>query len=244
MSQEDQQELSSRDIERLLTTLITGTPKLRAKFFANPTGQVGKQLPDKKYWPYNSNADLRRREKAELAKGILLEVAQSVKNGDLSSTVNTDSVYEDYFAPIVKVSQRSFNTMFFLCIGAFFAGLGLISSGIYIAIASSGETNSTIVGSIFGGSGAISVLGSVFAMAMSGIREATRDHAKLQIILTGFATELGQLRALAESEGGSPEVEGVTRINREIRASMRDALLDVYSSAPNVEATPEKPTDR
>jgi hypothetical protein len=135
------------------------------------------------------------------------------------------------------VSQRSFYTIFLLSIGAFLAGVGLIISGVYIANHPPDGTNSTIVASIFGGAGAISALGSVFAMAKSGIREATSDHARLRVVLTGFATELGQLRALAEGkEGSRPTVDSVTKINLQIRESMRSALLDLYSprtSAPD-----------
>ncbi len=231
-AEENQEEGSPASIELLLATLFTATPSLRAKFFANPTKQVGKQLPPPEYWTYSTDDAKRKLERAQLARGVLLEIAKRVREGELSSTVNTDSIFEDYFAPIVRVSQRSFNATFVLSIGAFIAGLGLIGSGVYIALYSPAGTNSTIVGSIFGGGGAISALGSVYAMAQSGIREATSDHARLRVVLTGFATELGQLRSLAEGEEPplDSELGSVNRINLEIRESMGDALKGLMSS--------------
>jgi hypothetical protein len=35
-------------------------------------------------------------------------------------------------------------------------------------------------------------------MAKRGIREATPDHTRVRLVLTAFATQLGQLRSLAE----------------------------------------------
>jgi hypothetical protein len=66
-----------------------------------------------------------------------------------------------------------FNTMFALSIGVFLVGVGLIVVGVYIAIESPAGTNSTVVANIFGGSGAVSALGSVFAMPKTW-RIATR----------------------------------------------------------------------
>jgi hypothetical protein len=228
---QEEREKQEQEKQDCLATLLTATPSLRAKFFANPTKQVGEHLPPNKSWTYAADEEERYREKQRLAEGVLRKIAQRVKDGDLSSTVNTDSVFEDYFRPIVRASERSFTTMFVLSIGAFLVGVGLIVAGIYIAVKPRAGTNSTVVASIFGGAGAISALGSVFAMAQSGIRTATSDHAKLRVVLTGFATELGQLRRLAEgaAEGGAEAVSStdlklVNPINEEIRVSMKDAL--------------------
>jgi len=238
---EDQTKTEVDDVTAL-ATLLTATPKLRAKLLANPTTEVGKQLPAPDYWTYSRDEGMRARERAELAKDVLLAIAASVKNGELSSTVNTDSVFEDYFTPIVRASERSFATTFRLSIGLFLTGLALIGSGVYIAITSPAGTNSTIVASIFGGSGAVSALGSVFALATSGIRDATRDHARLWVTLTGFATELGQLRALAEVDR-EPTRESVSDINAEIRMAMERAVQDLYSTT-DQPSQPAVPTEQ
>jgi hypothetical protein len=236
----------------VLTTLLTATPNLRAKFFANPTRQVGRILPPAKSWdyyrkpgrgmwfrPFNWYAPYRyRNERAELAKGILDEITQRVADQKITASVNTDSVFEEYFAPIVKVSQRSFASVYALSIAAFVVGISLIGIGAYIAISpksGANSPNSTVVASVFGGSGAISSLGAVFAMARKGIREATLDHARVRVVLTAFATQLGQLRAIIEAPPGRMvgitadqlTIDNAAALNGSIAESMKAALAGI-----------------
>jgi hypothetical protein len=176
-------------------------------FFANPTRAIGKSLPPAKYWEYEEPDRLwrwirryrwRRAVRASLAQKIVLKIATQIEGKKLSSAVNTDAVFQDFFAPIVRVSQRTFTSVFFLSWAAFLAGLALIASGVVIAIRHPSSGDATVTASVFGGSGAISALGSVYALATQGIREAALDHARLRAVLTAFATQLGQLRAVAE----------------------------------------------
>ena len=199
----------SREAETL-TILLTSTPNLRARFFANPTREVVKSLPPPKSWDYRRpdwswlpwywlGSPFRYRiERQRLAKDILEKITAQVKDQAITASVNTDSVFEEYFAPIVRVSQRSFTSVYYLSIAAFLVGLSLIGVGTYIAIYPPHATNSTVVASVFGGSGAISALGAVYTMATRGIREATLDHARVRVVLTAFATQIGQLRAIIE----------------------------------------------
>jgi hypothetical protein len=228
----------------VLSALLTATPNLRARFFANPTRQAGKSLPPAKSWDYRPSGSAwlpwnwygspfrYRRERAQLAKSILGKITSRVQSGDqsqaISVSVNTDSVYEEYFAPIVKISQRSFTSVFYLSIAAFVVGISLIGAGIYLAIAPRTGTNSTVVSSIFGGGGAISALGAVLAMATRGIREATLDHARVRLVLTAFATQLGQLRAIIEKPPlqNIPEAE---KLNDAIGKSIKAALDGIPS---------------
>jgi len=224
------------NVERL-ASVLTATPNLRAKFFAKPTRTVGGNLPPAKYWEYGDafrwwrwikRYRWRRKIRARLAQAVLLKIAEQIEDRKLSSAVNTDAVFEDFFAPIVRVSQRSFTSVFALSWAAFFAGLGLIASGVYIAIHPPSSGDSTVVASVFGGSGAVSALGAVFAMAKEGIRDAALDHARLRAVLTALATQLGQLRAVAErpvEELGTPlDLTPVEKINSEITRAMKAAL--------------------
>lgn len=255
-------------VERL-ATVLTATPNLRAKFFANPTRAIGRNLPPVKYWEYGDDYGWlswikryrwHRKLRALLAEAIVLKIAERVSNKQLSSTVNTDAVFEDFFAPIVRVSQRSFTSVFVLSWAAFLAGLGLIGSGVYVALTPQASVDSTVVATVFGGSGAVSALGAVFAMAKEGIRDAALDHARLRAVLTGFATQLGQLRAVAERPveqlAKPPDLEPVERINKDITKSMEAALKMIpspgearvqeakakaqSSSAPAAATTPKK----
>jgi hypothetical protein len=228
----------------ILAALLTATPNLRARFFANPTRQAGKSLPPAKFWDYHPSGSAwlpwnwygspfrYRREQALLAKAIIKQITGQVQSKDqsqgITASVNTDSVFEEYFAPIVKISQRSFTSVFYLSIAAFIAGICLIGVGTYIAIVPKTGTNSTIVGSIFGGSGAISALGAVYAMATRGIREATLDHARVRLVLTAFATQLGQLRAIIEKPPPQ-KISDAKQLNEAIGESMKDALNGIPS---------------
>jgi hypothetical protein len=233
----DMNPLADGNVEAL-ASVLTATPNLRAKFFAHPTRAIGSNLPPPKYWEYGGTATWwkwlkryrhRRKVRAHLAQAILLEVAKQIKDKKLSSTVNTDAVFEDFFAPIVRVSQRSFTSVFLLSWAAFAVGLGLIASGVYIAIHHSSSGDSAAVGAVFGGSGAISALGAVFAMAKEGIRDAALDHARLRAVLTAFATQLGQLRAVAErpveEQLSDPlSLEPIEKINADIAKATKAAL--------------------
>jgi hypothetical protein len=226
-----------------LAGVLTATPNLRAKFFANPTKTVGSNLPPTKYWDYGDGVyplwqwikryRWRRRVRACLAQAILEEIASQIKDNKLSSTVNTDAVFEDFFAPIVRVSQRSFTSVFALSWAAFAAGLVLIGFGVYIAVHPPSSGNSTVVATVFGGSGAISALGAVFAMATRGIRDAALDHARLRAVLTALATQLGQLRAIAERPvedlGKAIDLKPVEEINSDITRAMESALKMIPS---------------
>jgi hypothetical protein len=236
-----------------LATLLAATPSLRARFFAKPT-KLGRQLPPRKYWDYGIDPGLvpwhpweffrqRHYKRARLARQTLEELADQINARKLSSTVNTDAVFEDFFRPIVRVSQRTFNAIFVLSIAAFIVGAGLIGAGIYIAIYPPKHGNSTILGSVFGSTGAVSALGAVYAMATQGIAKASTSHVKLRVVLTGFATQLGQLRAIAEatpapeSEAQEPpdpqtQLKRAQSVNKAIQETMSKAVEEICRELP------------
>jgi hypothetical protein len=254
LAREKSDPAESKDESEILTeaealaTLLTATPNLRARFLANPTREAGKSLPPVKYWNYSPPPGWRwlpwywlgspfryREERARLAKAILEQMTREVKDQKITAAVNTDSVFEEYFAPIVRVSQRSFSSVYLLSIAAFVAGLGLIGVGAYIAVSPRSGTNSTVVASVFGGSGAISALGAVYAMATRGIRDATLDHARVRLVLTAFATQIGQLRAIIERSPGDEKqtidelIAHAGALNNSIKTSMEAALIGIPS---------------
>jgi hypothetical protein len=237
-----------KDEAETLATLLTATTNLRARFFANPAREAGKSLPPVKYWNYPPPPGWRwlpwywygspfryRNERRRLAEAVLEQMIGKVGDQKITAAVNTDSVFEEYFAPIVKVSQRSFTSVYLLSIAAFVAGLGLIGVGTYIAVSPRSGTNSTVVASVFGGSGAISALGAVYAMATKGIRDATLDHARVRVVLTAFATQIGQLRAIIERSPGDEKqtievmITQAGTLNQSIKTSMEAALVGIPS---------------
>lgn len=228
-----------------LAALLTATPSRRAQFFGNPIRTIGKALPPSKYWDYKDGSSMwlpwfwyqplrYRRARRTLAKAVFNQVAGQVEDQTLSSSINTDSVFDEFFSPIVRASQRSYTSVYLLSWAAFVIGVGLIGIGTYLGIHPPNGVNGTIVASIFGGSGAVSALGSVFAMAMNGIRQATSDLARVRVVLTAFATQLGQLRA--QFEGSStgttlPTFGSVLQLNQAIGAAMDGAIASMVGAS-------------
>jgi hypothetical protein len=224
-----------------LAALLTATPSLRAQFFGNPIRAIGKALPPAKYWDYQEGSTLwlpwfwyqplrYRRARRELAKQVFNKVAGQVENQTLSSSINTDSVFDEFFSPIVRASQRSYTSVYVLSWAAFVIGMGLIGVGTYIGIHPPKGVNGTTVASVFGGSGAVSALGSVFGMAVSSIRQATSDLARVRVVLTAFATQLGQLRAQFEGSSTSttqPTFGSVVELNKAIGEAMGSAITSM-----------------
>jgi hypothetical protein len=93
------------------------------------------------------------------------------------------------------------------------------------------------VASVFGGSGAVSALGSVFGMAVSGIRQATSDLARVRVVLTAFATQLGQLRAQFEERSTStaqPALSSVVALNAAIGEAMGCAITSIVGNSSGI----------
>jgi hypothetical protein len=236
-----------------LAALMVATPSLRAEFFANPVKTIGTALPSPRYWSYKDSAfcwpwwwrhPIKFGEGRRLVVHSVFErVADQVIGKELSSSINTDSVFDEFFSPIVRVSQRSYTSVYLLSWLTFLVGTALIGVGTYVGVHPPKGVDGTIVASIFGGSGAISALASVFAMAVSSIRQASSDLAKVRVVLTAFATQLGQLRAYAEensSSSKSPSLNEIVDLNRAIMEAM-DAALAGMPQSPNDLASTAKP---
>lgn len=246
-----------------LVTLLTASPSLRAEFFADPDKAVQSHLPSPKNWDsgldptwlgFNWFAQrirvrrlCRRLYRARLGKAVLEEIANRVKHENLSATINTEAIYEEYFAPAVHASQRSFDWTIRLSVSVFLIGCLMIVSGVVVALHPVKGVDSTILASIFGGSGAISALGGVYATVLRGMSGATTDHTKLRLVLTGFATELGQLRGCVEniSADGVPKtLTDLTKINQ-VNASINKLMKDATSLIPSEVKPPrETPTTK
>jgi len=228
-----------------LAALLTATPSLRAQFFGNPIRTIGKALPPSKYWDYEGGSSIwfpwfwyqplrYRKARRTLAKEVFDKVAGQVEDQTLSSSINTDSVFDEFFSPIVRASQRSYTSIYLLSWAAFVIGVGLIGIGTYIGIHPPKGIDGTTVASVFGGSGAVSALGSVFGMAVSGIRQATSDLARVRVVLTAFATQLGQLRAQFEGSSTStdqPTFSSVVALNKAIGEAMGSAITSMAGNS-------------
>jgi len=129
-----------------LAALLTATPSLRAQFFGNPIRAIGKALPPPKYWNYTDGSSMLfpwfwyqplryHKARRRLAKEVFDKVAAQVENQTLSSSINTDSVFDEFFSPAVRLSQRSYTSVYLLSWAAFFIGVALIGVGTYVGVA-------------------------------------------------------------------------------------------------------------
>jgi hypothetical protein len=242
---------SNPDNADRLAALLTATPSARAQFFSNPMKVIGRSLPPPKFWDYGRarwawlpwywyRPLLYRRQRRALAQEIFNRVAGAVVDQTLSSSINTDTVFDEFFSPVVRISQRSYSSVYILSWAAFVAGLALIGVGAYVGIEPPARVNGTVVAGIFGGSGAISALGSAYGMSVTGIRQASSDLGRVRIVLTAFATQLGQLRALYESSSTSeqvPTVDAVQQLNQSIATALSGALAGMPSPSSSSNAT-------
>jgi hypothetical protein len=100
-----------------LALILTATPNLRARFFADPTKAIGKGLPARKYWDYQLTTNPwkfvgrwreLRRTRAVLAQDVVLSIAGQISEQQLLSTINTDAVFEEFFAPSCAFHNEAF----------------------------------------------------------------------------------------------------------------------------------------
>lgn len=246
---------------RDLVDLLTSTPKLRAALFANPTRTVWQWLPAAKEWNYPEpsrdkdhwkwriwpwNWQHYRAERRKLAWKLLNEVARRMealdppggsdpRGGELKAALSTDSVFEEYFEPIARASQRSFSTVYILSWTVFVLGALLVIFGVVIGLHPPKGVNSTVIASVFGGAGAVSSLGSVYTLSVSGIRSATLDLATMRVVLAGFSAEFGQLRVFAETKHLKADGDTKKKVDIMINAlnkSMEGALRGLRSGGP------------
>jgi hypothetical protein len=231
-----------------LAKVFTSTPSLRAAFFANPTKAIGALLPPPRYWTYRTkvagwqwlnplNLSTRYRcrlERAVLAKSVFDQICNEIGSDAMTASINTDSVFAEYFAPMVKVSDRSYSSIYYLSWAAFTAGVGLIVLGGVIGLAHPKGVDGTALAGIFGGAGALSTLGSIYGLVVSGLREATYDAARTRVTLAGFAAQLGTLRAVFEGKLKKPAdglIADVTPVTEAISKALAGALAGVDMSS-------------
>jgi hypothetical protein len=69
-----------------------------------------------------------------LARQVFDKVAGQVEDQTLLSSINTDSVFDEFFSPIVRASQRSYTSIYLLSWAAFVIGVALIGLGTFIGV--------------------------------------------------------------------------------------------------------------
>jgi hypothetical protein len=185
---------------------IRTNPSLRAKLLDDPRAVVNRVIPVRRLGVRVDDeiVDLREEVLKELAK-------QAVWQPEDWSMRHAEAVIRQFFGQAVRNPQMSFAvTVLMTCI-VFFTGLTFTIVGIVVGLSGDRE----LLGAALVASGVIGTLGALFTIASRGIDNANASHAQIRLILAGFASELGHLRAL-----DLQTVTDVAEVNDKIQAAL------------------------
>lgn len=210
---------------------IATSPRLRAKYFENPNKALAEAVPGK--WPFGLAV---HPETKKLREQVLAAIPGIMGKGEAASSAHAEAVMRQFFQEAIRNPELSFMSILGLSILTFVVGVALIVTGIVTAFVGDDNTRNTIIAIVFGGGGVLSALGSVYTLARRGVSIANANHAQIRLILSGYATELGHLRAYPLKN-----LEQVKEVNDRIREAMTHAV-DVIQTRVKVEPTSGEPT--
>jgi hypothetical protein len=195
---------------------IRTNPSLRAKLLDNPRSVVNRVIPVKRVGVRVDDEIVNLREE------VLTELAkQAVWQPEDWSMRHAEAVIRQFFDQAIRNPQTSFAvTVLMTCI-VFITGLSFAIAGIFVGLSGDKE----LLGAVLVGSGVIGTLGALFAIARRGVDNANANHAQIRLILAGFASELGHLRAL-----DLQTVTDVAEVNDKIQAALDQAVRLIHEN--------------
>ena len=218
-------------IARGIAWQIAASHRLRAKFLENANEAVAEAVPGKRPFGLTVHPETKK-----LREQVLAAIPDIMGRGEAASSAHAEAVMRQFFQAAIRNPELSFMSILGLSILTFVVGVALVVTGIVTAFVGDDNTRNTIIASVFGGGGVVSALGSVYTLARRGVSIANADHAQIRLILSGFATELGHLRALPLKN-----LKQVEEVNGRIRDAMTHAV-DVIQTRVKVEPTSGEPT--
>ena len=214
---------------------IATTPRLRAKFFDNPRAAVGKVVPGK--WPFGLAVDP---DTKELRRRVIERVPQEMESGEKASSLHAEAVMEQFFQEAIRNPELRFLFILGMSVVMFIVGLALAAVGLGMGLAGDHNAQNTVLASVFGGSGVLGAVFAVYTLARRGVSLANANHTQLRLILTGFATELGHLRAYELKE-----LDKIEEVNERTREAMTQAVNLIQTHVkvdPTSSALPQPPS--
>lgn len=210
---------------------IAANPRLRAKFFEDAGRAVAEAVPAER--PLGLGADQGTK---SLRRQVLAKVPEAMANKpEAASSAHAEAVMQQFFRAAIRNPELSFRSILGLSVATFAVGVALVVAGLVMASAGDDDTRNAVVAGVFGGSGVVGVLGSVYTLARRGVSVANCDHAQIRLVLSGFATELGHLRALDLKDPAA-----VNAINQQIDDAVGRAV-DLIQTRVKVEVTEGAP---
>jgi hypothetical protein len=194
--------------------LIAYNPKLRAEYFADPDKVLASAIPRKgvleRIWP--PVPERVRKLRDELSDRVL-----EIINRDPRLVCAREG--SSFLSEALRNPQRTFDAIVRLSIVAFAIGVLLLAGGIAAAFFSDDTTQKAVLGGASGGSGAVTILGTLLTITRDAIRKANRSDSQIRVILTGFGSEISHLRAIPIKT-----FDDAMKTNAEIRGAMTKAV--------------------
>jgi hypothetical protein len=195
---------------------IRTNPSLRAKLLDDPRAVVNRVIPVKRIGVGVDDEIVNLREE------VLTELAkQTVWQPEDWSMRHSEAVIRQFFDQAIRNPQTSFAVTILMTSIIFIIGLAFTIVGIVVGLGGDKEQ----LGAVLVASGMIGTLGALFAIARRGVDNANANHAQIRLILAGFASELGHLRAL-----DLQTVTDVAEVNDKIQAAMDQAVRLIHEN--------------
>ena len=174
--------------------LIVQNAKLRADYFRNPGKVLAWAEPRRGLLGRISPASLITRDRrAALGNAIELSIGNDPR---LMSAREATFEQNAFLHGALRNPQRTFTAILALSCLAFLTGIGLLAGAFLAAFLGDGTTEKALLGGLSGAGGAVTTLAAIFTLSIDSIRRASGDNAQLRLILTDFATEIANCRAI------------------------------------------------
>jgi hypothetical protein len=203
---------------------IRTNPSLRAKLLGNPRALVNSVIPVKRL---GVGAD---DEIVNLREEVVTELArQAVWQPEDWSMRHAEAVMRQFFDQAIRNPQMTFAVTVLMSCIIFITGLSFTTIGIVVGLSGDKE----LLGAVLVLSGVIGTMAAIFAIARSGVDNANANHAQIRLILAGFASELGHLRAL-----DLKTVTDVAEVNDRIQAALDQAVRLIHENVKQNNSSP------
>jgi hypothetical protein len=213
---------------------IAANPELRAKFFKNPGAMVAQAVPAGGLFGLGAGRETKR-----LRQRVFAEVSEALaEKPEAASSAHAEAVMRQFFRQAIRNPELSFMSILGLSLATFAVGAALVAAGLLMVSVGDEGTRNAVIAGVFGASGIVGAIGSVYTLARRGVSVANCDHAQIRLILSGFATELGHLRALDVKTPAD-----VNAINEKISESVSRAV-DLIQTRVKLEPASGRPAVR
>jgi hypothetical protein len=191
--------------------MIVHNPKMRKDYYTNPEKLLTKVA---------AKAGVQGDQRVKL--GSIIEEKIS-KDSRLVSAREAYAERETFLRQAMRNPQVAFDTILWMSIVTFAIGVALVIGAFAAVFVFKDNTaQQVIIGTLSGGAGLVTTLGTVFAMSRQAIRRINGDNAQIRVILTAFATETTHLRGIGIEDLGQAK-----EINKELRQVMKEAVSEI-----------------